>query len=109
MLLLLIVCCYRPSYTEKYKLPRYIPVASELYDFLQDNAMPKKLPDGRTESPGVLRIYLSSMIILGLFYACSAVLSLILNGVAGILRAVGIMGELSKVGSDCDMSLLYGV
>lgn len=56
--------------------------------------MPKTLPDGRSESPGVLRIYMSSMIILALFYACSMVLSLILNGVAGILRAVGVMGEL---------------
>lgn len=81
-----------PSYTEKHKLPRYIPVASELYDFLQDNAMPRKLPDGRSESPGVLRIYLSSMIILGLFYMCSAVVSLILNGVAGVLRAAGVLG-----------------
>jgi hypothetical protein len=25
---------------QRYQLPRYIPVASELYDFLQDNAMP---------------------------------------------------------------------
>jgi hypothetical protein len=32
--------------------------------------MPKTLPDGRTESPGVLRIYMSSMVILALFYAC---------------------------------------
>jgi hypothetical protein len=55
--------------------------------------MPRTLPDGRSESPGVLRIYMSSMVILALFYACSMVLSLILNGVAGILRAVGIMGE----------------
>jgi hypothetical protein len=36
--------------------------------------MPRTLPDGRTESPGVLRIYLTSMIILAAFYACSAVL-----------------------------------
>lgn len=82
----------RSPYTKK-ELPRYIPVASELYSFLQDNAMPRTLPDGRTESPGVLRIYLASMAILATFYACSAVLSLILRGVAGILRAVGIMGE----------------
>lgn len=32
--------------------------------------MPKTLPDGRTESPGVMRIYMSSMVILALFYAC---------------------------------------
>lgn len=78
----------------KRQLPRYIPVASELYDFLQENSMPKTLPDGRTESPGVFRIYMSSMVILAMFYACSAVVSLILRGVAGILRAVGVMGEL---------------
>lgn len=75
-----------------YKLPRYIPGASELYDFLQENAMPRKTPDGRTESPGVLRIYLSSMIILALFYACSAVLSLLLRVAAAALRAVGLIG-----------------
>ncbi len=67
-------------------------VASSML-LLQENAMPRQLPDGRTESPGVLRIYLSSMIILALFYACSAVMSLILRGVAGVLRAVGVMGE----------------
>lgn len=77
---------------QKYQLPRYIPVASELYDFLQENAMPRTLPDGRTESPGVFRIYISSLTILALFYACSAVVSLILRGVATILRAAGIMG-----------------
>lgn len=75
-----------------YKLPCYVPGASELYDFLQENSMPKKLPDGRTESPGVLRIYLSSLIILALFYACSAVVGLILRSVSVILRAVGIAG-----------------
>lgn len=83
----------RPSYTEKYKLPRYIPGASELYDFLQENSMPRQTPDGRSESPGVIRIYTSSMIILAVFYLCSAVVSLILKGVTGILRAVGVMGE----------------
>jgi hypothetical protein len=54
--------------------------------------MPRKTPDGRTESPGVLRIYLSSMIILALFYACSAVLSLLLRVAAAALRAVGLIG-----------------
>ncbi|WIA20218.1 hypothetical protein OEZ85_006060 [Tetradesmus obliquus] len=58
----------------------------------KENSMPKKLPDGRTESPGVLRIYLSSLIILALFYACSAVVGLILRSVSVILRAVGIAG-----------------
>jgi len=77
----------------KYELPRYIPVASELYSFLQDNSMPRTLPDGRSESPGVLRIYMSSMVILVVFYMCSAVVSVILRGVAGILRAAGVMGE----------------
>jgi hypothetical protein len=77
----------------KRELPQYIPVASELYSFLQDNCMPTTLPDGRTESPGVLRIYLASMVILAVFYLCSAVLGLILKSVATILRAVGIMGE----------------
>lgn len=76
----------------KYELPRYIPVASELYSFLQDNSMPRTLPDGRSESPGVLRIYMSSMVILVVFYMCSAVVSVILRGVAGILRAAGVMG-----------------
>eukprot|EP00775_Hariotina_reticulata_P006881 gene6881-7097_t len=81
-----------PAVMQKYQLPRYIPVASELYDFLQENAMPRILPDGRSESPGVWRIYISSLTILALFYACSAVLSLILQGVAAFLRAAGIMG-----------------
>lgn len=52
--------CLR-AYLRRYvkrELPRYIPVASELYSFLQDNSMPRTLPDGRTESPGVLRIYM---------------------------------------------------
>jgi hypothetical protein len=54
--------------------------------------MPRKLPDGRTESPGVLRIYLSSLIILALFYVASGFVGLILRSVATILRAVGIAG-----------------
>lgn len=33
------------------------------------------------------------MIILGMFYVCSAVVSIILRGVAGILRAVGVTGK----------------
>jgi hypothetical protein len=65
---------------------------------LQENSMPKKLPDGRTESPGVLRIYLSSLIILALFYACSTVVGLILRSVATILRAVGVAGEIQLGG-----------
>lgn len=67
---------------------------------LQENSMPKKLPDGRTESPGVLRIYLSSLTILALFYACSTVVGLILRSVATILRAVGIAGALHVDGCD---------
>lgn len=43
---------------------------------------------------------MASMVILATFYACSAVLSLILKGVAGILRAVGVMGKCSGVGAD---------
>lgn len=35
--------------------------------------MPRTLPDGRVESPGVVRIYIASMAILAFFYACSAV------------------------------------
>lgn len=62
--------------------------------------MPRTLPDGRSDSPGVLRIYMASMVILATFYACSAVLSLILKGVAGILRAVGVMGKCTGVGAD---------
>jgi hypothetical protein len=61
--------------------------------------MPRVLPDGRSESPGVLRM--CSMIILALFYATSACVSLILRGVSGILRAVGIMGE-RRVTAACD-------
>lgn len=60
--------------------------------------MPRKLPDGRTESPGVMRIYLSSLIILAAFYVCSAAVALILRSVAAILRAVGIAGELRQPG-----------
>ncbi|KAF8055945.1 hypothetical protein HT031_006584 [Scenedesmus sp. PABB004] len=81
-----------PAEEKRYTLPVYVPGASELYDFLQDNAMPRKTPDGRTESPGVLRIYLSSMIILALFYACSAALGLVMRVAAAALRAVGLVG-----------------
>lgn len=73
-------------------LRAYKLACSCLVNCLQENSMPKKLPDGRTESPGVLRIYLSSLIILALFYACSAVVGLILRSVSVILRAVGIAG-----------------
>jgi hypothetical protein len=51
-----------------------LPIIQPALDFLHDFAMPKTLPDGRTESPGVLRIYLASMIILAVFYCCSAAL-----------------------------------
>jgi hypothetical protein len=39
-----------------------------------------------------MRIYLSSLIILALFYVASGVVGLILRSVATILRAVGIAG-----------------
>jgi hypothetical protein len=48
-----------------------------MLEALQRFAMPRTLPDGRTESPGVLRIYLASMIILAGFYACSAVMQVL--------------------------------
>jgi hypothetical protein len=55
--------------------------------------MPQTLPDGRTESPGVLRIYMASMIILAAFYACSATLGVIFRVAGAALKAVGIGGE----------------
>ena len=51
-----------------------IPVITPALDMLQSLAMPRTLPDGRTESPGVVRIYLASMIILAVFYVASAVI-----------------------------------
>ncbi|KIZ00876.1 hypothetical protein MNEG_7083 [Monoraphidium neglectum] len=53
--------------------------------------MPRTLPDGRVESPGVLRIYLASMFILAAFYAISAVIQTVVNGLLGGLRAIGIL------------------
>jgi hypothetical protein len=61
--------------------------------WLQNQVMPQTLPDGRTESPGVLRIYMASMIILAAFYACSATLGLIFRVAGAALKAVGIGGE----------------
>jgi hypothetical protein len=51
-----------------------IPVITPVLEGLQAFAMPRTLPDGRVESPGVLRIYLASMFILAAFYAISAVI-----------------------------------
>lgn len=51
-----------------------IPVITPALEALQRYSMPRTLPDGRTESPGVLRIYLASMVILAAFYAASAAL-----------------------------------
>ncbi|GBF94652.1 hypothetical protein Rsub_07388 [Raphidocelis subcapitata] len=73
------------------KPSRPIPIVTPALDWLQRFAMPRTLPDGRTESPGVIRIYLASMIILATFYACSAVLQLMLNGVALALKATGVI------------------
>lgn len=70
-----------------------IPLVAPFLNYLQEFAMPKPLPDGRTESPGVVRIYLASMMILAAFYLCSAVVSVILNSVAALLRAAGILGQ----------------
>ena len=53
--------------------------------------MPQKLPDGRTESPGAMRIYCASLILLGFFYAASAVLQALINVFMAVLLKVGII------------------
>lgn len=83
------VCMHRPA--ESYGLKTYVPVASELLDWLHASAMPKTLPDGRTESPGVLRIYVASMVILAIFYTVSIMLGAVMQGLGALLRAAGIL------------------
>lgn len=75
----------------KYQRMREIPVAGPVLGYLQDCAMPKKLPDGRTESPGFVRIYFASLILLAVFYAASAVLQGLINLFVAVLVKVGIL------------------
>lgn len=73
------------------KQSKPIPFVTPVLEGLQRLSMPRTLPDGRTESPGVVRIYLASMIILAVFYALSAFLQVITNGVLAMLRAAGVL------------------
>jgi hypothetical protein len=75
----------------KYQRMREIPVAGPVLGYLQDCAMPQKLPDGRTESPGAVRIYFASLVLLGVFYAASAVLQVLINIFVAVLVKVGIL------------------
>lgn len=71
--------------------PPACPLCPQLLDWLHANAMPQKLPDGRSESPGVMRIYVASMVILALFYATSTALGAVLKLVQLSLQAAGII------------------
>jgi hypothetical protein len=75
----------------KYQRMRELPVAGPVLGYLQDCAMPKKLPDGRTESPGAMRIYLASLVLLAVFYTASAVLQALINVFVAVLLKLGII------------------
>jgi hypothetical protein len=78
----------------EHKPPEFVtntPVLREAYYWLQESSMPTKTPDGRTESPGVVRIYLASLAILGAFYVCSAVVGVVVKGIQLVFS--GLFGE----------------
>jgi len=82
-----------------YGLKQYVPLVSETVDWLNSNAMPVRRPDGRMESPGVLRIYVASMVCLAVFYTLSLVVGAFMQGVRRMLEALGIVsGKMGEAG-----------